>query len=309
MEIKKGGTTWEWNSNWAQVPGDIKLGYTHGVVVDQQGLVHIFNQSRHAVLTFEPDGKFVGAWDEFPSDRFLGAHGMTLVDEGGEEFLWLTDQKSSEVVKTTLDGQTVMKLDRPASYAGDARYTPTWAAQAPDGRIFVADGYGSGFVNVYDKAGRFLASFDGSEGGGKFNCPHGVWIGVREAATGLSEPVLYVTDRGNSRVQVYDLEANFIKSSYQDHPCCFSQGPGGLLLVPDLDAFINIYDENDDLLVGQLGSNLYAVARHQGWPNLPHDQRVEGKFNSPHGGTFDAEGNIYIVEWIEDGRITKLTKK
>ena len=309
MEVKKGGLTFDWNNHWAQVPADITLGYTHGVVVDKQGLVHIFNQSPHAVLTFEPDGKFVSAWDEFPSDRFLGAHGMTLVEEDGQELLWLTDQKSCEVVKTTLSGETVLSIARPQSYDPDQGYSPTWVAQAPDGRIYVADGYGSSWVSVYDKAGKFLSSFNGSEGGGKFACPHGVWIGVREAATGLTEPVLYVTDRGNSRVQVYDLDANFIKSYYQDHPCCFSQGPGGLMLVPDLYAFINIYDENDDLVVGQLCSNQHAVARKPGWPNVPHEQRVEGKFNSPHGGTFDADRNIYIVEWIEDGRITKLSKK
>jgi hypothetical protein len=213
------------------------------------------------------------------------------------------------VVKTTLAGETVMSLTRPASYADGDGYAPTWVAQAPDGRVYVADGYGSSRINVYDKAGKHLETFEGTAGGGRFACPHGVWIGKREAATGLSEPVLYVTDRGNSKVQVYDLDFHFIKSFYQDHPCCFDEGPNGLLLVPDLHAFVNVYDENDDPVATKVGDNQNPIVGHHGWPNVPHEMRKDGRFNSPHGGCFDAEGNIYIVEWIEDGRITKLTKQ
>jgi hypothetical protein len=308
MQLTKGDFTWDWNSQWAKLPDAIQLGYTHGVAVDRRGLVYVFNQSPHAVVTFEPDGTFAGAWDQFPSDRFCGAHGLTLVDEGGEQFFWLTDQHSGEVAKTTLDGRTVLRLDRPAGYTADDKYSPTWAAQAPDGRVFVADGYGSSRVSVYNKAGRFLSTFDGSADGPRFDCPHGLWIGRRPAATGRDEPLLYITDRGNSRVRVYDLDANFIKSFYQDHPCCFDASADGLLLVPDLQAFVNLYDQHDHPAATKIGDGQLEVVGRHGWPNVPHDMRRDGRFNSPHGGCFDAQGNIYIVEWIQDGRITKLTR-
>lgn len=312
MQIAKGSYAFDWNSNWAQIPAGIKLGYTHGVVVDRGGFIHIFNQSEHGVLKFNPDGTFAGMWKEFPSNRFVGAHGMTLIEENGTEYLWLTDQTSCEVVKTTLTGETVLKIDKPviAPYNSGAKYCPTWATQSPtDGTIYVADGYGSSYINVYDKAGKYLESWDApGSSDRRFACPHGLSIFKRKQATGRDEPVLYVTDRGNSRVQVLDLQGRFIKSFYQDHPCCFSQSAKGDLLVPDLFAFINIYDGNDQPIALRLGDNQHNIVGHDGWPNVPVDKITDGKFNSPHGGCFDSHGNIYIVEWIATGRITKLTR-
>ncbi len=309
--IGKDAHHYQWHSDWAKLPEDIKLGYTHGVCVDAEGYVHVFNQSPHAVVRFEPDGTFAGTWGEFPSDRFLGAHGLTRVDGADGQYLWLTDQNSGEVVKTTLTGETVMKLampDHPA-YADGGKYSPTWAAEAPDGRVFVGDGYGQSLISAYDADGHYQQSYDGTTGLGPFRCPHGLSIFTRTAATSRHEPVLYVTDRGNCRVIVFDLEMNYIQSFYQDHPCCFAEGPNDELLVPDLSAFINVYDHLDRPVACKLGDNHAQIVHHHGWPNVPHDMRQPGKFNSPHGGCFDADGNIYIVEWIEDGRITKLTKQ
>lgn len=310
--VTAGSCQFEWNSHWAQLPAHIRPGYTHGVAVDRNGFVHVFNQSDHAVLKFAPDGRFAGTWKEFPSARFHGAHGLTWVCEGNTEYLWLTDQTSGEVVKTTLDGETVLSLARPVSgvYAdAQTKYSPTWVAQSPvDGTIFVADGYGAGLINRYDARGRYLNSWDGTTGLGRFRCPHAVWIGARPQATGRAEPVLYVTDRGHSRIQVFDLAGNYLKSFYQDHPCCFAQSLTGELVVADLYAFVNLYDERDQPVAPRLGDNHAAIVCHHGWPNVPADQILDGKFNSPHGATFDAAGNLYVVEWLATGRITKLTR-
>lgn len=309
--ISLAGRIYTWDSQWAKLPKTIRAGYTHGITVDRQGLVHVYNQSPHGMLTFDSDGRFVRTWDEFPSDRFLGAHGLTLVHNDGEDYIWLTDQISGEVVKTTLAGETVQSIARPdhKAYADGGQYAPTWASESPiNGDVYVADGYGAGLVHRYDKAGQHLDTLSGSTEVGQFKCPHAVWIGTRTAATGTDAPVLYVADRGNARVQVFALDGTFIKAFYQQHPCCFDQHTDGTLLVPDLHAFINLYNEHDELVVEHVGDNRVIVGNH-GWPNVPHEMRVPGKFNSPHGGCFDAEGNIYIVEWVEDGRITKLTRE
>lgn len=320
LTVGTGSYTYQWNSRWAQVPREVSFrqtdgtlnGRCHGVCVANDGRVFVFNQSEIGVLIFNPDGSWAGTWKEFPSKRFEGAHGLTLHNEGSEQFLWLTDQTSKEVVKTTLDGETVMNIQRP--FGGvyedkDAAYTPTWAAQAQDGSIYVADGYGSGHISRYTRGGEYLDSFSGDvtdSAAGTFRCPHAIWIGQRPGATRRSDEVIYVTDRGNNKVQVYDLEWNFIKSFGQVHPCCFDVAPNGDLLVPDLLAFVQVYDEHDQPIAA-LGMDIGRAAA-PGWPNYAPATVPDGKFNSPHGGCFDAEGNIYIAEWIIGGRITKLTR-
>lgn len=303
---------YHWNSNWAKLPGDVTLGYTHGVVVEASGRVTVFNQSRHAVLQFEPDGAFAGTWGEFPSDRFLGAHGLTLIKRDDQELFWLTDQNSGEVALLTLAGETLLQLDRPEHpiYRNGGLYSPTWATESPaDGTIYVADGYGSGLINRYSREGKYLDAFDGGSGLGKFACPHGIDFFKRPAATGIDDWTLYVTDRGNSRVQIFDQQLQLRGGFYQDHPCCFAEGPDGELLVPDLYAFVNLYDKTDRPIVSRLGDHQMQVVRQHGWPNVPNEMRLPGHFNSPHGGAVDAAGNLYIVEWIADGRITKLTRE
>ena len=112
MHIGHGEFTYEWIDNWARIPETAtgkENGRTHGVSVTAAGDVVVFCQANPAVLTFDASGKLKDAW----GDRFGGAHGLTLVNESGSEFLWLADQNSKEVVKTTLDGRTVQNLPTP----------------------------------------------------------------------------------------------------------------------------------------------------------------------------------------------------
>ena len=116
MIIGEGNHRYRWVDHWAAIPdtptGRMN-GRTHGIAVSESGHVLVFHQADPAVLVFDMSGKLVDAW----GDRFIGAHGMTLVKEGNVEFLWLTDQDSGEVVKTTLDGTMVQTLPRPVHNA------------------------------------------------------------------------------------------------------------------------------------------------------------------------------------------------
>ncbi|HEY3289015.1 MAG TPA: hypothetical protein VGK87_02700 [Anaerolineae bacterium] len=301
--------TYDWVEGWAQIPDTAsgrENGRTHGVVVTDAGHVMVFNQANPGVLTFDAQGKLISSW----GDRFAGAHGMTLVKEGGTEYLWLTDQNSHEVVKTTLDGRTVMNLERPNHpIYQKVNYIPTWVAvneerHGGNGDIWVTDGYGSNYIHRYDKTGKYLHSINGEEGAtGAFSCPHGIWIDTRK-----SEPELYVADRSNRRVQVYDVEGTYKRafgSEFLTSPDGFVT-QGDYLLVPELFARITILDR-DDKLVCHLGAQ-EDVVKAKGWPNLPAEQIHAGLFNSPHGIAGDSTGNIYVVEWIVGGRIIKLVK-
>lgn len=308
-----------WIENWARIPATDSgraNGRTHGVCATKAGTVIVFHQALNGLLTYDRDGALISASG---GDRWVGAHGMTLIEEGGSEYLWLVDQNSCEVAKVTLDGQTVMNVEKPdiALYHGDSarRYVPTWACQNPvNGDIWVGNGYGSHVVHRYDRDGDYLDTLDGSEGAGAFREPHGV--NVRLGAAG---PELWVTDRSNHRIQVFDGEGNFLRSSLSCHsPCCFDF-LGDRVLVPELFTGAKVLDANTLELIEEVGASEHVGPRPdgawwppvapEGWPNLAGTEWVKpGVFNSPHGGCFDADGNIYIVEWIVGGRITKLAR-
>ncbi len=309
MIVGEGDYRFEWIDDWAVLPDTPSVrenGRTHGVVVCKNGDVIVFCQADPAILIFSTDGLLKDSW----GDRFLGAHGMTLVEDDGVELLWLTDQDTGEVAKMTLAGETVLNLAKPEHEIYETRkYIPTWVAVNEErfggnGDIWVADGYGSFFVHRYDKDGNYISSISGEEGAGRFNCPHGL-----STETRAGTPELYVADRGNKRIQVYTMDGTFIRtfgSDYMTSPDGSSSYPGGGLLVPELFARVTLLDENDEPAC-LLGSN-EAVCRIEGWPNHEPDLIEEGKFNSPHGAAADDQGNIYVVEWIIGGRITKLER-
>lgn len=310
MRIGGGEYSYEWVDGWARIPDSESgraNGRTHGVVVTETGRIMVFHQAEPAMLVFAPDGTLERAW----GDRFAGAHGLTLVKEGSSEYLWLTDQYSGEVVKTTLDGQTVMTVERPdLPVYRDGKYSPTWVAVNDErfggsGDIWVADGYGQSYVHRYDRSGAYLGSVNGAEGpAGAFRCPHGIWFDHRKP-----EPELYITDRGNRRIQVYSPEGRFKRVFGTDDaisPCMFCPY-GDSVVIPEAPyrARLTILDAADRWVCA-LGVN-DEVCGAEGFPN---DRRLlqPGKFNSPHAVAADAAGSLFVVEWIIGGRITKLAK-
>ncbi|MCC7205611.1 MAG: hypothetical protein IT441_11065, partial [Phycisphaeraceae bacterium] len=258
ITVGQGSHRYEWIEDWARIPdteSGRRSGRTHGAAVTSDGNVVVFHQADPAVLIFSPQGKLLSAW----GDRYLTAHGLTLVQEGGQDYLWLTDESTGAVVKTTLDGRAVLELSKPPvdvyqatpGGGGGKRYIPTWVAVDEEryggsGDVWVADGYGASLVHRFDKAGRYIASIDGSEGqAGPFKCPHGIFIDRRRMAAGANgngdahwgiaprvssdarppQAELYIADRGNKRVRVYDLDGTYRRvfgADFLTSPCCFT---------------------------------------------------------------------------------------
>lgn len=309
MLTGEGDFKYNWIEDWATLPDSPSIktnGRTHGVVVLANGNVAVFIQADPAVLIYNKDRMLVHSW----GDNLLGAHGMTLINENETEYLWLTDQYSGEVIKTTLDGKVVIKLDRPSHNTyKEKEYSPTWIAIfekrfGGNGDIWLSDGYGSNYVHRFDENGNYISSINGEEGkSGRFDCPHSLFIDYRK-----NEPELYIADRGNKRFQVYDLDGKYKRefgNSFLGCPC------GGvvkenLLYVPELCARLAILDEHDKLIT-YLGRN-EDTCDVPGWPDHPKNLIQAGKFNSPHHLAIDKDDNIYVVEWIVGGRIIKLEK-
>ena len=298
-----------WIDNWARIPNSESgrsNGRTHGVCVTNAGTVIVFHQAHNGLLTFDPRGQLMSA---IGGNRWLGAHGLTKVVDGAQEFLWLTDQASKEVAKVTLEGETVQTITRAphATYEQGGGYTPTWAAQNPEnGDIWVADGYGSSLVHRYTRKGDYVASLDGTEGAGRFACPHG--INFQHSDAGLE---LWITDRGNKRVVIYDSDGRFQRQTTLTHsPCCFDF-LGDLAVIPELLTGVKVFNVNTLDLVTEVGASdvVQPGKTPDGWPNLGGTPLVRsGRFNSPHGACFSPNGDIYCVEWIVGGRITRLQR-
>lgn len=293
---------YEWIENWAQLPDGKAFGYTHGVATDQHDNVIIHNQSAEAVCVFDRDGRFVRSWGaEFKE----GAHGMFLSREAGQEFLYFADIFRRVVVKTTLGGEKVFQFgmpDQPDIYSDAKEFRPTDVCVAPNGDFYVFDGYGKPWIHQYSADAKYIRSFGGDGAApGRLSCPHGGWVDTRGA-----QPVLWVADRGNNRIQKFTLDGEHIGFITSDlkRPCCFFEFKGDMY-IPDLDARLTILDSSDRLIT-HLGDNPQAPAT-PGWPNIQAQLRP-GRFNSPHACCVDSAGDVYVVEWISTGRVTKLRR-
>jgi hypothetical protein len=299
--------------DWGALPSNIEYGNTHGVCEDSQGRIYVFHTvgtnslSADALVVFDSDGKFVKSWG---SEFAGGAHGLHLQKEGSEEFLYLSDIKRCLVVKTTLDGELAYTLGCPrespeypldASGAPAAKYIPTNVAVAPNGDVYVADGYGSSFINQYNKDGKFLRTFGGvGSAAGQLDCPHGLMVDTRG-----STPYLLVADRKNNRLQSFSLEGTHLGFAYGVNLPCHFQARQGTLLIPDLASRVTLMDSGDQVLVhlGEGDATSFRELRKH-----PREKFIAGQFVAPHGACFDHEGNIFVVEWVEVGRVTKLRR-
>lgn len=314
-ETGSGAHVYEAVHDWGELPKSISYGNTHGVCVDAQGrvyihhTVHASSQSDDTMVVFDHKGKFVRSWGpEFKG----GAHGLHIHREGSSEFLYLCDTQRAVVVKMTLAGEKVWQLGYPkesqayrlnADGSQAVKYSPTNLAVAPNLDVYVADGYGSSFINQYSSKGEFIRTFGGQgKGAGQLDCPHGITLDQR-----AKQPRLLVADRKNRRFQYFSLDGKhlgFAALGDVKLPCHFDHR-GGLLLVPDLEARVTLMDGEDHLLthLGEDDSNTWGQLRKEDRSHF-----VPGKFVCPHSACFDHDGNIFVVEWVEVGRVTMLRR-
>ncbi len=301
---------YEAHHGWGQLPAQLRWGDTHGVCFDEHGLVYITHQSAEpdpldAIVVFDPEGKYVRS---FGKEFHGGGHGLAIRKEGSEEFLYLCDLKNRRVAKLSVRGDVVWSLGYPREagvYEQPDQYCPTNVAFAPDGGFYVGDGYGSHYIHQYDKDAKWVRTWGGAGSEpGKVRCPHGLWFDDRPGRT----PALVVADRGNSRLQYFTADGKHLGfTPGLPHPCYFSIREE-TLLVPDLHARVTLLDRDNKPIV-HLGYDEAWTQRvlQDGLRNKP-DQWQPGRFVHPHQAAFDKDGNIFVVEWVPIGRVTKLRR-
>ncbi|MCI0835269.1 MAG: hypothetical protein J4N66_10915 [Chloroflexi bacterium] len=342
MRIGTSPFEYDWISDWAEIPNQASAvsGWAHhGMAVTDSGEVIAIHPAESLAMMFDQDGKLVSSF-EIPVRE---AHQLTLANVDDEQFLWIADpgrknvktngayepapgKWGGQVVRVSLAGERVQQITAPPHAAyNEQDFAPTSVAvfentRGGNGDVWVTDGYGASLIHRFDSAGKYVQTINGEEGdGGRFNCPHGIWVDYRK-----SDPELYIADRTNRQVQVYDLEGAYKRTfgkGLLTSPSCFAID-GLNIIVGELRARLAMFDVNDDFL-SFIGEN-EAIARVErnspedvpGWPNGLDDSGnaarstvlEEGKFNSPHGIATDPSGNIYSGEWLIGGRYTKLAK-
>jgi hypothetical protein len=145
----------------------------HGMVRDRQGhLILLTDHVANNVIVYDKRGRLVSKW----GTAFPGAHGLSIVQEGRREVLYITDLQTHKVVKTTVDGNVLEEWGWPAStgkYRQEADYKPSWTLHMKDGSFFVLDGYGQDYIVHYDGNGKLARILGGIEGGITHWGPHG----------------------------------------------------------------------------------------------------------------------------------------
>ena len=297
---------------WVELPQS-PAGWMHsGIAVTDAGIV-VAHPGEPTLLFYDVDGALVRT---IPLTGLLEPHGF-LVAEGG---LWIgdvgfkrrargpefeTERARGRVVLVDEGGSIVRELADPGS-----DWSPTAIAVVEEsGDIWVADGYGQNLVHRFKDDGSHVQTLTGEEGAGRFNCPHGVVVDRRRA-----DPELYVSDRANARIQVFDLDGHFLRVAGEGivvTPTDMAVVGEQLAVTDFTQARLTLLDLDDELFE-HIGANPGAPAR-DGWPNARDENgnlmapAVEpGRFNSPHTVAADGDGSLYVTEWVLGGRLTKV---
>jgi hypothetical protein len=279
------------------------LGSTHGgVAVGKDGT--IWTSSSLGIFGFSPDGKVSR---RFLGDAYSNIHDLKIHPEGDGEFLYGARNVAGEGIKVhPVSGEVVLKLGLPSAPGlALTKWAPTAITVAPDGTIYLADGYASNHIFVFDRAGTYLRHF-GVAGNGmqEFNTAHGMTLDTR-----YDPPRLLVCDRNHQpkgRLVHYALDGTFIEEVVTGLGMPTSAiVQGDHVSVPDLHGRVVILDRSNTIMA-VLGHNPDAATRAN--HNVPQEKWIEGIFNGTHGSAWDAEGNLYVQDWNVSGRIMKLVR-
>jgi hypothetical protein len=293
--------------DWGHLPAGLTFGGTHGAIAtDSTGHVYVSTQSETGILIYTPEGVFKRSIaTEYPE-----VHSMFHVQEGADDYLYTTVQKGTPrenwlFVKMKTDGTVVQKITAPpqAGFKAPNEWRPTAAVTGPDGSIFIANGYGDSRIFHFDKNGEYRGAWGGKgTSDGLFDCCHGLAVDTR-----YDQPLLLVCDRENRRLCHLDFDGKFAGTVTQHlrRPCQVTFH-GDYAVVSELEGRVSILDK-DNAPVAFLGDN----PKKTQWANYQLQPNEIGSafFSAAHGCHIDQQSNIYVSDWNQTGRVTKLVRE
>lgn len=277
--------------SWPQRPAGIAWDQMPGVAVDRQDRIWLFTRAKPPVQVYDAAGKFLFGWGE---DVIGMAHQIRFDRQGN---VWLADVGKHAVMQFTPEGKLLRTLGTPGEAGEDDRHLnkPTDMTITPEGDVFVTDGYGNARVVHFDKGGTFVKAWGKlGTGPGEFSLPHSIVVD--------SKGRLYVADRNNVRVQVFDQQGKFLAEwrhllvpwslwiSSQDEIWACGSSPmvwrpeDGALGCPPKDQLVMKFDPSGRALA------LWT------FPKAEDGQEKPGEVNWVHSLALDSKGNLYLVD-------------
>ncbi|MCI0740212.1 MAG: peptidyl-alpha-hydroxyglycine alpha-amidating lyase family protein [Gemmataceae bacterium] len=189
--------TYEVDPGWPKKSEGTQWGAVPGIAVNAKDEVYVFTRSDPPVQVYHADGQFLRAWGK----GIASAHHIQVDPEGN---VWISDIKNHVVEKYTPDGKLLLTIGTKGKAGRDKAHfnKPTDMTFAPNGDVYVSDGYGNARVVHFDKEGKYLGEWgEPGHGPSQFSTVHAI---ARD-----SKGQIYVADRNNVRVQVFDSKGKY----------------------------------------------------------------------------------------------------
>jgi hypothetical protein len=286
--------------NWGTLnPATHPVNDCHEMVIDASGRIFLLtNEIRNNMLIYDRSGKLLDSW----GTDYPGGHGLTLSNENGEAFLFITDLERHQVIKTTLDGQVVKVMNYPreiTAYSSAEQFLPTQTAIGPNGDIYVTDGYGLQFVIQYTNQGEYIRHWGGrGDADWQFDCVHGIALDTRKP----ENPTLLITSRNHNVLKRFTLDGQYLATislpgSFVCRPVIHDQFVYAAVFRSTTNrnfgsGYITILDENDHVISTPGGTQPVYVN-----DNLQTQAQQQPVFVHPHDVCVDPDENVYVCQW------------